>query len=70
MGYLMREKGEASILLQNFVIIVKIQFGRDVKMIQNDSGFEFLSGPIRNSVSKKDNTSHQVHNNPITKWKI
>ena len=31
--YLMREKGEASLLLQNFVIMVKTQFRKDVKII-------------------------------------
>ena len=30
-------------LLQNFVPMVKTQFSRDVKIIQSDNGFEFLS---------------------------
>jgi len=43
----MRDKGEASMLLQNFVIMVKTQFGKEVKTIRSDNGLEFLSGPMK-----------------------
>ena len=40
----MKVKGEASNLLQDFVVMVKTQFGKDVKIIRSDNGLEFLSG--------------------------
>ena len=45
--YIMREKGEASLLLQNFVIMVKTQFEKDMKIIRSDNGLKFLSGPMK-----------------------
>jgi len=39
----MRDKSEASMLLQNFVVFVKNQFGKDVKIIRSDNGKEFTS---------------------------
>jgi len=45
--YLMREKGEASLLLQDFVIMVKTQFGRDVKIVRSDNGLQFFSRPMK-----------------------
>jgi len=45
--FLMREKGEASMLLQNFVLMVKTQFERDVKIVRSDNGLEFLSGAMK-----------------------
>ena len=50
----MRGKGEASKLLQNFVVMVKNQFGKDVKIIRSDNGLEFKSGPMKTFYSKKD----------------
>ena len=41
--YLMHDKSEASLLLQNFVIFVKNQFGKEVKIIHSDNGNEFTS---------------------------
>jgi len=45
--YLMREKGETSLLLQNFVTMEKTQFGEDVKIIRGDNELEFLSRPMQ-----------------------
>jgi len=50
--YLMKAKGEVSVLLQNFVIMVKTQFGKDVKIIRSDNGQEFL-GPMRQFYQEK-----------------
>ena len=36
--YLMRAKGEASTLLQNFVAMVKTKLGKDIKIIRSDNG--------------------------------
>ena len=44
--YLMGAKGEVPRLLQNFVIMVKTQFGKDVKTIRSDNRQEFL-GPTK-----------------------
>jgi len=43
----MQEKGEASKFLQNFVVVVKNQFGKDVEIIRSDNGLEFKSGPMK-----------------------
>ena len=43
----MKVKGEASNLLQDFVVMVKTQFGKDVRIIRSDNGLEFLSGPMQ-----------------------
>jgi len=48
----MMAKGEASVLLHNFVAMVKTQFGKDVKIIRCDNGQEFSSRP-RNSFTHK-----------------
>ena len=45
--YLMRAKGKASMLLENFVVMVKTQFGKEVKTIKSDNRQEFLSGPMK-----------------------
>ena len=39
--------GKASKLLQNFVIVVKTQYERNVKIIRSDNGLEFKFGPIK-----------------------
>jgi len=56
--YLMREKGEALTLLQNFVIMVQTQFRRDVKIILSDNGLEFLSGSTKQFYLQKDIIHH------------
>ena len=45
--YLMREKEEASLLLQNFMVMLKTQFGNDVKIRRSDNGLEFLFEPMK-----------------------
>jgi len=50
--YLMRAKGEVPRLLQNFVIMVKTQYGKDVKTIRSDNGQEFL-GPMKQFYQQK-----------------
>jgi len=52
--YLMRIKGEASMLLQNFVSMVKTQFSRDVEIIRSDNGLEFLSAPMKQFYATKE----------------
>ena len=54
----MREKGEASKLLQNFVIIVKTQLERNVKIIRSDNGLEFISGPMKCFYEEKGTIHH------------
>lgn len=41
--YLMREKGETSQLLKNFIIIAHTRFGKSVKVMRSDNGSEFTS---------------------------
>ena len=50
--YLMRAKGEVPRLLQIFVIMVKTQYGKDVKTIRSDNGQEFL-GPMKQFYQQK-----------------
>ena len=45
--YLMQEKSEASQLLKNFCVVVKTQFGVNVKVIRSDNGSEFTSGSMK-----------------------
>jgi len=54
----MREKGEASLLLQSFVIMVKTQFERDVKIIRSDNELEFLSGSMKQFYTQKGIIHH------------
>jgi len=54
----MNVKGEASVLLRDFVVMVKTQFGKDVKVIRSDNGQEFLSGP-RQHFYKQRGILHQ-----------
>ena len=49
----MREKGEASNLLKNFVAFVNNQFGKNVKIIRSDNGLEFTSGTMKKFYSEK-----------------
>jgi len=49
----MRDKGEASMLLQNFVIMVKTQFGKEVKIIRSGNGLEFLFGTMKQFYQQK-----------------
>jgi len=50
----MREKGEMSQLLQNFIIMVKNQFCKDVKIIRSDNRYEFKSQHMKIFYSKKE----------------
>ena len=43
----MKEKGEASNILTNFVAFLNNQFGKNVKVIHSDNGSEFTSGPMK-----------------------
>jgi len=43
---MMREKGEEDSILQSFIIMVKNEFERNVKIIHSDNGLEFKSGPM------------------------
>ena len=52
-AYLTHEKSEASMLLQNFVIFVKNQFGKDIKVIRSDNGKEFNSRPVQKFYCEK-----------------
>lgn len=45
--YLMREKEETERLLQNFIIMVKMQFNKIVKILRSDNGLEFKSGLMK-----------------------
>jgi len=56
--YLMREKGEASLLLQNFVTMVTTQFARNVKKIRSDNGLEFLFRPMKHLYQQQGITHH------------
>jgi len=51
--YLMRTKGEVPVLLQKIVIMVQIQFGKDVKIVRSDNGEEFL-GPMKQFYQEKE----------------
>ena len=44
--YLMREKGETSKLLRNFIVMAYTQFGKKVKVVRSDNGSEFTSNPM------------------------
>jgi len=44
--YLMHEKSEDSVLLQQFCSLAKIQFDKLVKTICSDNGLEFTSTPM------------------------
>ena len=50
----MRDKGETSSCLQNFVIYVKNHFGKNVKFIHSDNGNEFTSQPMRHFTLRKE----------------
>ena len=43
----MRNKTEASKLLQGFIVMVKSQFNKNVKVVRSDNGSEFTSGPMQ-----------------------
>jgi len=51
--YLMKEKREVTSILQKFIIMVKNQFGKNVKIIRSDNGLEFKSGPMLQFYSEK-----------------
>ena len=53
MLYSMKEKGEASDILQNFVAFVKNQFEKNMKIIHSANGYKFTSGPIKRSLFRE-----------------
>jgi len=59
--YLMREKEKASTSLQNFVTIVRIQFGKNMKIIRSDNGSEFVSGPMKQFYSDQGIIHQTMH---------
>ena len=52
-------KEEVASILQNFVIIVQSQFGRNVKIIHSDNCLEFKLGPMSQFYSQKG-IIHQI----------
>ena len=44
--YMMKEKREAGKLLKNFIVMVKTQFDKVVKVLRSDNGLEFKSGTM------------------------
>ena len=45
--YMMKEKRETGKLLKNFVVMVKTQFDKVVKILRSDNGSEFKSGAMK-----------------------
>ena len=45
--HLMKDKSEASKLVTNFCMMVKIQFNINVKVLRSDNASEFTSGPMK-----------------------
>jgi len=43
----MKEHTKASKLLRGFIVMVKTQFNRGVKVVRGDNGTEFTSGPMQ-----------------------
>ena len=43
----MKDRTEASKLLQGFIIMVRNQFGKCVKLVKSDNGGEFTLGPMQ-----------------------
>jgi len=65
----MIEKGKTSMLLQKFVIMVKTEFERDVKIVRSDNGLEFLSGPTKRFYQEKGIIHHTTCvDTPQQKW--
>ena len=44
--YLMKDRTEASKFLKSFIIMVKNQFDKGVKVVRSDNGAEFTSGYV------------------------
>ena len=44
--YLMKDRSEASELLKEFILMVKTQFHKIIKVVRSDNGAEFTSGPM------------------------
>ena len=51
LGYLMKDKSEASKFLPGFIAMVRNQFHKGVKVVRSDNGSEFTSGPMQNFYS-------------------
>ena len=45
--YLMKEKGEASKILKEFIIMIRNQFHKGIKVVRSDNGSEFTSRPMQ-----------------------
>ena len=45
--YLMHDRTEASKLLKSFIVMVKNQFNKGIKVVRSDNGSEFTSGPMQ-----------------------
>lgn len=45
--YLMREKSQVTGILRKFLIIVKNQFNKNVKMVRSNNGSEFINNAVR-----------------------
>jgi len=45
--YLMKDRTEASKLLKGFIIMIRTQFDKEVKVVRSDNGSEFTSGPMQ-----------------------
>jgi len=43
----MKDRTEASKLLKEFIVMVHTQFNSKVKVVRNDNGSEFTSGPMK-----------------------
>lgn len=49
----MKDKGEASHLPKQFIIMVKNQFGKGVNVVRTDNGADFKSGPMLKFYSER-----------------
>ena len=45
--YLMRERGELSQLLRNFIVMTKNQLEKSVKIVKSDNGAKFTLNPMQ-----------------------
>ena len=66
--YLMRDKGETSKLVQQFVTFVANQFDKSVKIICSDNGTEFTSNSIKQFYAETGIIPNQLCRYPTAKW--
>jgi len=43
----MKEKGEASKILKEFIVMIRNQFHKGIKVVRSDNGSEFTSRPMQ-----------------------